>query len=98
MRGIGLLTGIGVERQRGVGSASRSIVFIEDWLPKCPHFGSASGPGMRSVIDFFYFKRFFGKFFFEAQSRKAYTTLRSAALKVVASNWKSLYNTQISCF
>ena len=52
---------------------------------------------MRICIHFFYFRCFVGKFFDE-KIKEPYTDVRSAALKAVANNWKSMYNAEIYCF
>ena len=53
--------------------------------------------GMRACIHFFYFGCFFGKFFY-GKIKEPYNDVRSAALEVVANNWKSIYSAEICCF
>ena len=53
--------------------------------------------GMRSCIHFFYFRCFFASFFDE-KIKDPYKDVRSAALQVVAKNWKSIYSAEICCF
>ena len=52
---------------------------------------------MRSGIHFFYFRCFFASFFDE-KIKDPYKDVRSAALEVVANNWKSIYSAEICCF
>ena len=60
-----------------------------------------AGPGRQraceSVYTSFILGVFFGKFFDE-KIKEPYNDVRSAALKAVANNWKSLYNAEIYCF
>ena len=55
------------------------------------------GRACESVYTSFIFGVFFGKFFDE-KIKEPYNDVRSAALKAVANNWKSLYNAEIYCF
>ena len=50
-----------------------------------------------SVYTSFILGVFFGKFFDE-KIKEPYNDVRSAALKAVANNWKSIYNAEIYCF
>ena len=50
-----------------------------------------------TVYTSFILGDFFGKFFDE-KTKEPYNDVRSAALKAVANNWKSLYNAEIYCF
>ena len=52
---------------------------------------------MRTVIHFFYF-RCFSASFFDEKIKEPCNDVRSAALEVVANNWKSIYSAEICCF
>ena len=56
-----------------------------------------AAPSMRNCIHFFYFSCFFASFFGE-KIKDPYNDVRSAALEVVANNWKSIYSAEICCF
>ena len=59
--------------------------------------GGAAAARMRNCIHFFYFRCFFASFFDE-KIKDPYNDVRSAALEVVANNWKSIYSAEICCF
>ena len=71
VRPVGLLTGIRVERQRGMWRAYRSMVLDTDWPPETPLGGSTPGPGMRPVLYLFDFLMFHEHVFFVCQKYKS---------------------------
>ena len=53
---------------------------------------------MRICIHFFYSRCFFLASFFDEKIKDPYNDVRSAALEVVANNWKNIYSAEICCF
>ena len=56
-----------------------------------------AAPSMRNCLDFFYFLVFVLSFFWW-KIKDPCNDVGSAALEVVANNWKSLYSAEICCF
>ena len=72
VRPVGLLTGIRVERQRGMWRAYRSMVLDTDWPPETPLGGTAPAARMRRAIYRFDFVVFHEHVFLCVKIRKAY--------------------------
>ena len=96
--------------ERGVGSlgaqnaCKRYIICISNWdlLPSGTHSwrqrgGSGAAARMRHYLGANYFRCFFCQAFFDEKIKDPYKDVRSAALEVIANNWKSLYNAEIYC-
>ena len=78
-------------------ACKRYIICISNWdlLPSGTHSWRrrVCAPARTSFI----LGVFFGKIF-DQKMKEPYNDVRSAALKAVAKNWKSVYNAEICCF
>ena len=80
-----------------LNACKKYIIRIQIWdlVPSGTH--SWRHPACESVYTSFIFSVFFASFFDE-KIKDPYKDVRSAALEVVANNWKSIYSAEICCF